>query len=59
MTHLLPFTASLFPFNPAADSAMGHRHLMIAYFITWGVHLAYLSYLGLKWKSLRRNDRPL
>jgi hypothetical protein len=52
--HLLVLFASLFPFDPAVDSAMAHRHLIAGYCITWAVHLAYLSYLVLRLRALSR-----
>jgi hypothetical protein len=58
MIRLLALPASLFPFNPATDSAMAHHHLILGYVITWGVHLGYLVYLGLKWRGLQRREGP-
>ena len=28
-----------------------HRHLILAYTVTWVIHLGYLSYVVLKWKA--------
>jgi hypothetical protein len=33
---------------------MFHRHLVAAYTVTWVIHLAYLAYVGLKWKASRK-----
>jgi hypothetical protein len=30
---------------------MFHRHLVLAYSITWILQLSYLAYVGLKWKA--------
>lgn len=29
---------------------MAHRHLVLAYVITWTLQLGYLGFLGLKWR---------
>jgi hypothetical protein len=53
--------ASLFPYDSKIDSVMDHEHLVIAYCLTWFVHLCYLCYVGSKWhlagKDLLRNDK--
>jgi hypothetical protein len=36
---------------------MSHRHLILAYAVTWAVHLVYLAYVGLKWKAAGNPDR--
>jgi hypothetical protein len=33
---------------------MFHRHLVLAYTVTWVIQLAYLAYVGAKWCSNRR-----
>jgi hypothetical protein len=30
---------------------MFHRHLILAYAVTWVIHLAYLAYVVVKWKT--------
>jgi len=30
---------------------MFHRHLVLAYAVTWVIHLGYLAYVMLKWKA--------
>jgi hypothetical protein len=32
---------------------MFHRHLVLAYTVTWVIQLAYLAYVALKWRSGR------
>jgi hypothetical protein len=49
--------ASLFPWDRQNESALGHHHLIAAYCFAWGVQLAYLAYVGLKWRSLAKADR--
>ncbi len=49
--------ASLFPWDRANESALGHHHLIAAYCFTWGLQLAYLAYVGLKWRSLSKAGR--
>jgi hypothetical protein len=45
--------ASVFPYDPNIDSALAHRHLVIAYSLVWFVQLCYLLYVGKKWFSAR------
>ncbi len=33
---------------------MAHRHLILAYAVTWVLQLGYLAWLGLKWKSQKK-----
>jgi hypothetical protein len=33
---------------------MAHRHLVLAYAVTWAFQLGYLAWLGLKWKSQKK-----
>jgi hypothetical protein len=35
----------LFPFDPAIDSALEHRHLVFAYLTVLTVQIGYLGYL--------------
>jgi hypothetical protein len=49
--------ASLFPWDRQNESLLGHHHLIAAYCFTWGLQLAYLAYVGLKWRSLAKADR--
>ncbi len=55
MTLLLNF-ASIFPFDSKIDSVMGYHHLVIAYSLTWVVHLSYLGYVIHKRRSARSVD---
>jgi hypothetical protein len=50
--------ASIFPYDSKVDSVMDHQHLVIAYCLTWWVHLCYLGYVGRKWYSAK-NERDL
>jgi hypothetical protein len=36
---------TVFPYDPKIDSVMDHQHLVIAYCLTWFVHLGYLCYV--------------
>jgi hypothetical protein len=51
---MITATASIFPYDPKIDSLMAHHHLVIAYFLTWFVHLCYLSYVARKWYSAKK-----
>jgi hypothetical protein len=55
VTHLLEF-ASIFPYDSKIDSVMGYHHLVIAYSLTWVVHLCYLGYVIHKRRSARSLD---
>lgn len=46
--------APLFPWDRANESSLGHHHLIAAYCFTWGVQLAYLGYVGWKWRALAK-----
>ena len=43
----------LFPFDPAIDTSLGHRNLLLVYCAVWGLHLAYLLYAVAQWKALK------
>jgi hypothetical protein len=36
---------------------MGHRHLVIAYAATIGIHLVYLAYVAVKWRGAKKAAR--
>ena len=38
---------------------MAHRHLILAYALTWVLQLSYVGYLAVKWRSEKRANRPL
>jgi hypothetical protein len=54
---LILAAASIFPYDPKIDSVMDHQHLVIAYCLTWFVHLCYLGYVSRKWYS-SKNQKP-
>ena len=56
MTHIA-LLASLFPYDPNIDSALAHRHLVIAYSLVWIVQSGYLLYVGKKWFSARSSGQ--
>lgn len=33
---------------------IGHRHLVLAYAATIGIHLVYLTYVAVKWRVAKR-----
>jgi hypothetical protein len=49
--------ASLFPWDLQNESALGHHHLIAAYCFAWGLQLAYLAYIALKWRTLAKASR--
>lgn len=36
------------------EDAMFHRHLVLAYTVTWVIHLGYAAYVALKWRRAKR-----
>ena len=46
-------SASIFPYDSKIDSIMDHQHLVIAYCLTWFVHICYLCYVVGKWYSAK------
>jgi hypothetical protein len=52
----LAIAAYVFPYDPRIDSVMGHQHLVIAYCLTWFVHLSYLLYVLRKWYTAGRPE---
>jgi len=58
MTSILAtILAPFFPWDRANESALGHHHLIAAYCFAWGLQLAYLAYVGLKWRALAKSSR--
>ncbi len=61
MVSLLAFRSPLFPFDPAIDTPMEHRHLLLIYCAEWGVQLLYAAFIAYKWRSVvkdrARGDR--
>jgi hypothetical protein len=45
-----------FPFDPAIDSPMGHRHLILVYCLIWAAHVGYLVYVIRKWIAVRKDE---
>ena len=35
---------------------MAHRHLVLAYAITWAIQLGYVGVLAAKWRGLKRKS---
>ena len=38
---------------------MAHRHLILAYVLTWVLQLGYVGFLAVKWRGEKRADRAL
>ncbi len=36
---------------------MSHRHLVLAYVITWVIQLSYVGFLGVKWRGVRKAEQ--
>jgi hypothetical protein len=45
-----------FPYDPAIDSPLGHRHLILVYCLIWLAHAAYAAYVVRKWISVRGEE---
>jgi hypothetical protein len=37
---------------------MAHRHLLLAYALTWALQLGYVGLLAVKWRALKRAESP-
>lgn len=35
---------------------MAHRHLLLAYVLTWVLQLGYVGFLAVKWRAERRKS---
>jgi hypothetical protein len=38
---------------------MAHRHLVLAYVLTWVLQLGYVGFLAVKWRHEKRAGRTL
>jgi hypothetical protein len=38
---------------------MAHRHLILAYALTWVLQLGYVGFLAVKWRNEKRAGRAL
>jgi len=38
-------------------NSLSHRHLVLAYTVTWLIHLVYLGYVVVKWRAAKTQDR--
>jgi hypothetical protein len=38
---------------------MAHRHLVLAYALTWVLQLGYVGFLAVKWRNEKRAGRAL
>ena len=51
--------SNLFPYDPAIDTPMGHRNLILIYLIVWGVQTGYAVYALAKWRvAVKDAKRP-
>jgi hypothetical protein len=44
--------------NMDQAAILDHQFRVAAYVITWVIQLGYLSWLGLKWRSQKRQAKP-
>lgn len=56
MSNLFAFAVRFFPYDPAIDSKLGHRHLILVYCLIWLAHAIYAAYVLGKWISVRREE---
>jgi hypothetical protein len=54
MVSVLAFMPHIFPYDPAIDTPLGHRNLILIYCVTWGLQLAYAAYALNKWRIARK-----
>ena len=48
MNSLFSFGMPVFPYDPKIDSEIAHRHLILAYCLTWLVHVSYALYVAIR-----------
>ena len=49
----------LFPFDPSIDSALEHRHLILAYLTVLLVQIGYISFLVRRFMLARRAESQM
>lgn len=49
------FLKPLFPFDPALDTGLEHRHLIAAYVVVLGAQIGYFCYLFRQLKTASRS----
>lgn len=54
MVNVLACFVRVFPYDPAIDTPLGHRNLVIIYCLTWGFHIAYAAYALNSWRLARK-----
>ena len=55
MGSLFALITSIFPYDPAIDSPLGHRNLILIYLFVWGGQFAYGAYVVYKWRKISRS----
>ena len=45
------------PYDPAIDTPLGHRNLVLIYVLVWGVQLAYGIFVALSWRASGRRKQ--
>jgi hypothetical protein len=53
MASLLLFIR-FFPYDPTFDVPLERIHLPLIYCLTWILHLTYVAYIVVKWRSLKK-----
>ncbi|QHN04804.1 hypothetical protein FTO74_16640 [Granulicella sp. WH15] len=58
MHNILVFLPAIFPFDPAIDTPLGHRNLVLIYDLTWGLQFGYAVYAIYTWRVASRQKPP-
>jgi hypothetical protein len=56
MLSVVASIAQVFPYDPAIDTPLGHRNLILIYGIVWIGQISYAAYALYKWRAARRNS---
>jgi len=56
MLSALGLLAGIFPYDPAIDTPLGHRNLILIYASVWIGQIGYAVYAGYKWAKAKRNS---
>ncbi len=54
MHNILVLLPHIFPYDPAIDTPLGHRNLVLIYGLTWVLQFGYAAYAVYTWRVASR-----
>jgi hypothetical protein len=57
MHNILAFLPNIFPYDPAIDTPLGHRNLVLIYVLTWVLQFGYAFYAFRTWRAANKQKR--